>query len=50
MTNERKIRLFDELLFYIREIVNDTDELYQVLKNLGFSESEIEYYKNIGEL
>lgn len=50
MEDKRKVELFDELLFYIREIVHDTDEVKQVLSNLGLTEAEIAYYGSIGEL
>lgn len=50
MEDNRKIELFDELLFYIREIAHDADEIESVLQRLGFSEKEMQYYRDAGEI
>lgn len=41
MTNERKAELYDELVNYVSEVVNDDEELIRVLLHLGFTKEEI---------
>ena len=41
MTNNRKIKLYNEMLNYIYDVVNDNAEFFAVLKNLGFTPEEI---------
>ena len=41
MTNKRKIEMFDELLFYITELIHDEDDTRHTLHAIGFTEIEI---------
>lgn len=42
MTNNRKIALFDELLNYIYEVINNDGEYIDTLGRLGFSRDELD--------
>ena len=41
MTTERKAKLYDELLGYLVELINDDEELTNTLMKLGFTEEEL---------
>ena len=42
MPDERKISLFDSMLFYISEVAYSAEDLKLTLSAIGFKESEIE--------
>lgn len=43
MTDERKAEVWDALMFWVREVVNDDQELVRVLRHKGFTDEEIAY-------
>lgn len=42
ITNERKIKLFDEMLWWALEVINNKEDIEIFLENMGFSSNEIE--------
>ena len=43
MSDSRKAELYDAMLEYLVELISDEEELVNVLMQLGFTKSEIEY-------
>ena len=43
MKDERKIELYNEMLGYLVELIDDGSELVHVLLNLGFTKDELRY-------
>ena len=41
MTDKRKAEVWDALMFWVREVVNDDQELVRVLRHKGFTDEEI---------
>lgn len=41
ITNERKIKLFDEMLCWALEVINNKEDIEIFLKRMGFSSDEI---------
>ena len=46
MTNNKKLELFDDVINYLYEVINDNDEFERVLLNLGFDENYINDWIN----
>lgn len=42
MTKERKVELYNELLGYMCELINNDKELAKTLMNIGFTEEELQ--------
>jgi hypothetical protein len=43
VSNKRKLILYNEMLNYISEIIDDDKDLYKTLLHIGFTQEEIEY-------
>ena len=41
MNNKRKIAMFDELVFYLLQLIRSEDDLRHTLNAIGFTEHEI---------
>lgn len=41
INNERKIKLFNEMLWWALEVINDKEDIEIFLENMGFSSDEI---------
>lgn len=41
ISNERKIKLFAEMLWWALEVINNKEDIEIFLKNMGFSSDEI---------